>query len=187
MRLYEKITEGIWRFPADSNAYLLKQDIPIVIDTGNRSNRRILEQYMDKICPRESVMAVIFTHLHFDHIGNFDLFPNAKFYASSAEIADYMRDPMGTILKREIVDMFDAKLLPLHDMHGLSVIETPGHTRGSVCLWYEKARVLFSGDTLMIHGYGRTDLPTSAPERMQESIAKLKGISYRHLCTGHEY
>lgn len=38
------------------------------------------------------------------------------------------------------------------------VIATPGHTKGSVCLYNKTAGTLISGDTMFYHGYGRTDL-----------------------------
>jgi len=55
-----------------------------------------------------------------------------------------------------------------------------------VCYLYED--VLFSGDTIFDkeHNYvGRTDLPESNPEAMQESLEKLKKLNYKILCPGH--
>ena len=55
----------------------------------------------------------------------------------------------------------------------LRVLHTPGHTRGSICLYCPEEAVLFSGDTLFAGSIGRTDLPESSPEDMTRSLARL--------------
>jgi len=52
------------------------------------------------------------------------------------------------------------------------VLETPGHTPGSVCFYAEKEGILFSGDTLFFDGVGRTDLPGGSEKKLRESINK---------------
>ncbi len=52
------------------------------------------------------------------------------------------------------------------------VLETPGHTPGSVCFYAEKEGILFSGDTLFFDGVGRTDLPGGSDRKLRESIQK---------------
>ena len=53
----------------------------------------------------------------------------------------------------------------------IRIIESPGHTRGSVCFKYRN--FLFSGDTLFKGTIGRTDLPTSNTLNIQKSIKKI--------------
>lgn len=55
----------------------------------------------------------------------------------------------------------------------LSVLHTPGHTEGSVCLWSADDGQLFSGDTLFAAGWGRTDLDGGSEEQMVESLSRL--------------
>ena len=50
------------------------------------------------------------------------------------------------------------------------VIHTPGHTKGSSCLYCKEENLLFSGDTLFRGAWGRTDLPTSSFESIIKSI-----------------
>ena len=59
-------------------------------------------------------------------------------------------------------DMLIAGSLKLTAMH------TPGHTRDSMCLVMEDR--VFTGDTLLIGGTGRTDLPTGDPHQLHESL-----------------
>jgi hydroxyacylglutathione hydrolase len=54
----------------------------------------------------------------------------------------------------------------------LTVLETPGHTPGSVCFYAEKEGILFSGDTLFFDGVGRSDLPGGSEKKLRESIQK---------------
>ena len=135
------------------------------------------------------IQTVIFTHLHSDHIGNFDLFSNAEFYASAKEIEDFKKDPLNTILDKEAVERFNVELKEIPEMiNGLEVINVPGHTRGSIALWHAVTKTLFSGDTLFHKGiYGRADLPTSDHDSFRESLLKLEKYKFKVLCPGHDY
>lgn len=55
----------------------------------------------------------------------------------------------------------------------LSVLETPGHTPGSICLISQNSSTIFSGDTLFHQGVGRTDLSYSSPTALENSLEKL--------------
>ncbi|MEO7230852.1 MAG: MBL fold metallo-hydrolase, partial [Candidatus Limnocylindrales bacterium] len=61
----------------------------------------------------------------------------------------------------------------------LTVIHTPGHTEGSVCLVAADDGLMFSGDTLFAGGWGRVDLPGASPEQMVESLARLATFETR--------
>ncbi|MBN2567092.1 MBL fold metallo-hydrolase [Candidatus Woesearchaeota archaeon] len=185
-----RVCDRVWKLSVDSNIYFCDFGRKTLIDTGPRAKRGLVQQFLDKVVPFDAVELVLFTHLHYDHIGNFDLFPNAVFAASRTEIENWRKDPLGTVLDEDMAGKFrEARLVPLEEAMGkvpeLEVVPTPGHTTGSVCLWYGKERVLFSGDTLFGSTTGRTDLPTSDPRQMQESMMRLVGYNHRILCPGH--
>ena len=52
-----------------------------------------------------------------------------------------------------------------------TVLHTPGHSPGSVCLWFSRERVVFSGDTLFAGSVGRTDLHRSDYAALMRSLA----------------
>ena len=188
MKPVEKISDNIWKFKTDGNCYFLNFDDKIMIDTGRREHRTILDQFLPKMIRFDEIQKVIFTHLHYDHIGNFDLFKNAEFFASEESISDLKNNGVAAILNEEMAEKFDVELKPVRDMNGLKVIKTPGHTNGAICLWYEKELVLFSGDTMFFNKkLGRTDLPLSDPDKMKETVMKLMDYNFRTLCPGHEY
>ncbi len=189
-----RISDKVWKLALASNLYYINLGKErVLIDTGDRKHRRFVLQFLEKLVDFKSITKIIFTHLHYDHIGNFDLFPNATLYASSEEINCLRKDSVATILAEEIAEKFMKEALQnlrsTDDLHinELQIIHTPGHTKGSICIWFPEEKVLFTGDTIFKNGYGRTDLPTSAPNNLHTSILKLLPFAYKHLCPGHDY
>jgi len=188
-----KITDELYEIRGEASVYVFK-DKKIVIGTGFPFEREEIKKKFQEIMDPEEIKTVVFTHLHMDHCGNFGLFKNARLYASRKEIEDFDKDPLGTVLDKQTAkDLKTVKLFPIEEagedsgLGDFTIIETPGHTRGSISLLY-KNKILFSGDTLFRHGYvGRTDLPTSVPEKLAESVSKLKKLKIEIFCPGHNY
>ena len=111
--MIKEITKDIYKINADSNIYFLDFDEKTLIDVGNRAFREDIEKLLKDIVDLDSIKKVLLTHLHYDHIGNFDLFKNAKFYASKEEIKSLNKNKPDTILNREMQDLFNIKLNPL--------------------------------------------------------------------------
>ena len=61
-------------------------------------------------------------------------------------------------------------------MTNVSILSTPGHTPGSICLYFPEDKVLFSGDTLFKMGYGRTDLPGGNYSQLMNSLDLLLAL-----------
>ena len=60
------------------------------------------------------------------------------------------------------------------DQLALKVLATPGHTQDAMCLLFDDR--IFTGDTLLIGGCGRTDLPGGDAEKQYESLQKLQAL-----------
>lgn len=116
-----------------------------------------------------SLAAVLLTHGHFDHImatGALAEAYGAPVYVGSAD-AEMLNDAgksgyagMMGIPKADwppISAAFYGDALSVAGMD-FTVLSTPGHSRGSVCLYLKDEDVLFSGDTMFRAGYGRLDL-----------------------------
>ncbi len=126
---------------------------------------------------------ILFTHGHFDHIkAYFELkeeYPSVQLAFSKNE-AELISDPEKTLLsifRKSFPEIKADILLSENDEiifgnSSLKVIETPGHTKGSVCFY--TGGILFAGDTLFRLGIGRCDLPTgSLKEEVNSIISKL--------------
>ena len=84
--MMKEIAPKIWKLNVDSNIYFLDFKEKVMIDTGPKAYKAIVEEELSKVVSLDKVDRVVFTHLHYDHTGNFELFPKAKFYASAEEI-----------------------------------------------------------------------------------------------------
>lgn len=68
----------------------------------------------------------------------------------------------------------------------LKVMYTPGHTQDAMCLLFKDR--IFTGDTLLIGGCGRTDLPGGDAERQFDSLSRLRALGDQiRVYPGHDY
>jgi len=184
-----EITPSIFKVTNDSNIYYLKK-LDLIIDAGNNALREQTILEINKICNPKTVKKVIFTHLHYDHIGCFDLFENAKFFSSKKEIESLHKDRIGTILNKKESQRFNIELEDVNNCglpSNFKIIDSPGHTIGGICIYDSKNKILFSGDTLFNNGYGRYDFPNSSKESLFKSLELLKKLDVKILCPGHDY
>ncbi len=135
------------------------------------------------------IKAELLTHAHFDHSGNAKKFQDdgVKIYSSKLEADKLVNgQTMGHRFEcftpdyifngEEELDLFGIKI---------KVLETPGHTDGSVTYLVED--MLFTGDTLFCESIGRTDFATGNFSQIEKSIRRLYNLEgdYKVL-PGHE-
>jgi hydroxyacylglutathione hydrolase len=126
---------------------------------------------------------IVLTHGHMDHIESL----SRLVQLTSATVAIHeldapmLRDPelngaalFGYPYQEVPPDrlLHEGDLISLPDTDiALTVLHTPGHTPGSICL--QSDTVLFSGDTLFAGGIGRMDLPGGSERDMMQSLRRL--------------
>jgi len=166
-----------------TNCYLVfdkKSSKAIIIDPGDDADyiERIIA---DKNC---KPMQIVATHGHFDHIlavtelklaykipfliHQKDEFLVRRMQDSAIHFLGIKVDPPPSIdgfITQKDITVGESKL---------QVIETPGHTPGSICLYSEKDNFLIAGDLIFADGgVGRTDFSYSNHEQLKDSLAKI--------------
>ncbi|MDO4690666.1 MAG: MBL fold metallo-hydrolase [Fusobacterium sp.] len=141
-----------------------------------------------------SLRYIVLTHGHGDHIEGLNLlaqtYPEAKVYIGKEE-KDFLYNS-NLSLSRNIFGndfIFSGNLIEVSegDMVGVfKTIDTPGHTIGSKCFYYEPENILISGDTMFRRSYGRYDLPTGDMNSLFNSLYKLSKLpSETVVYSGH--
>jgi glyoxylase-like metal-dependent hydrolase (beta-lactamase superfamily II) len=65
------------------------------------------------------------------------------------------------------------------------VLLTPGHSPGSICLYWPRHRILVSGDVVFLESVGRTDLPGGHGPTLKTSLERLSRLPVDLLIPGH--
>jgi hydroxyacylglutathione hydrolase len=148
----------------------------VVIDPGDEIGR--ITAILGKHHLR--VKAIIVTHAHIDHIGGaqkLKALTGAPVYMNfnDQELYDHIDQQaqwlgVSTPEKTTIdVNAREGESIQLGAAE-FQVLETPGHTQGSVSIWIPAENKLVAGDTLFMDSIGRTDLPGGNSRQILRSI-----------------
>lgn len=135
----------------ETNCYLLISENELgIIDPGGDAEKILEEIRNIKAKPKY----IINTHSHFDHTS-----ANNKIKKETkVEILTNLKEGDEIKIGESV----------------LKVISTPGHIKDSICLLGKD--FIFTGDTLLKNGHGRTDLPGGSQKEMEESLEKLSKL-----------
>jgi hydroxyacylglutathione hydrolase len=156
--------------PIRTNCYIVEDERTkkaLVIDAGGEP-----EQILDLLKKNGlRLELIIATHGHWDHLEGVRLLKEK----SGARFLMHQADLFG--LKTTNTPQPDGFLNDQAKVEcgtlNFAVIHTPGHSPGGICLYNEKEKALFSGDTLFQSTYGRVDLPYSDEAAMVDSLKRL--------------
>lgn len=148
----------------------------LIIDPADEASF-ILEELIRR---KLELVGLLATHGHFDHImaaGEIQLSFDSPFFIDKkdqflidriGETAEYFLGYKPAIIKpKKIVYSTKGKF---------KIIKTPGHTPGSVCYYFEKEKIIFTGDTIFADSIGRFDFSYSNKKDLAHSLIVLSKL-----------
>jgi glyoxylase-like metal-dependent hydrolase (beta-lactamase superfamily II) len=167
-----------WRVPPyDNGSYIVVDD---------RRDARLIDPAMGERVVIDAVkeqglhlVEILNTHGHPDHIyGNAAVKEATKARLAIHRLDAYRLGPTRPATNLPIPpcdadDLFDEGALRYVADLNVTALHTPGHTEGSTCFYFERERVLFSGDVLFQGSTGRWDLPGGDREQMERSLERV--------------
>ena len=165
--------------PLQCNCSILGDEVSreaIVVDPGDDISRIVstLEQH------RLTVKQIIVTHAHIDHIAGaqrLKKLTGAPILYNQSDLplvklmdiqAGWLGIPTPEVAPPD-ANLEDGQIVSIAGLTG-SILHTPGHTEGSVCLYLPDQTLLLAGDTLFSGSIGRTDLPGGNSGKLLQSI-----------------
>ncbi|HEV7913735.1 MAG TPA: MBL fold metallo-hydrolase [Albitalea sp.] len=215
------IDTGFHRPRFDASYLVVEHGRAAFVDTGtNHALPRLLAALAAAGLQPEQVDWVIATHVHLDHAGGAGLLmqqlPNARLVVhprGERHLVDPTRLMAGAravygdeeVARSygEVVGIAPQRVMTTHDGMTLALagrpllfIDTPGHARHHHCIWDERSRSLFTGDTFGL-SYREFDsprgpwvLPTTTPVQfdpaaLRASVRRLLAFEPRWMCLTH--
>lgn len=195
-----KLEADLYAYPWKSmqenncNSYVLGGDFPVVIDPGHQHLVKNFLKQMEKDGPsQENVRLVIATHVHPDHFEGVQTFSKlGALITLHPEEEKFMQDvgsqfygAMGMEMPKIKIDFYLQEGELKLGSKTLQVIHTPGHSPGSISLYWPEKKALFTGDVIFAMGVGRTDFPGGDGSLLRQSIERLAQVDAEWLLSGH--
>ncbi len=187
-----KIADGLYGFLWQSatenncNSFFVDGTKKILIDPGHRHLFQHVRRGLAQIgITPEQIDAVLVTHGHPDHLETVGSFGPSTRWAMSRIDYEFVMKYLGSRTDFPLPAFFLQEGELVIGDTAFQVFLTPGHSPGSVCLFWPEKKALFTGDVVFSQSIGRTDLPGGSGRQLKESITRLAELDAEVLCPGH--
>jgi hydroxyacylglutathione hydrolase len=194
VKVSEELHAFVWQDPTtnNSNTYLINGSKKILIDPGHFHLFGNVKDHLSKLSINlQDIDLIILTHGHPDHVEAVRAFSNFHALVALHEteldfiktLAPHYGAAMGITSFEPTIFLREGDLL-VDDLI-FQVLHAPGHSPGSICLYWPQEKALFTGDVIFYQGIGRTDLPGGSGQSLKQSIKNLSRLEVEHLLPGH--
>ncbi|MFP4477213.1 MAG: MBL fold metallo-hydrolase [Desulfatibacillaceae bacterium] len=192
----ENLSMFIWRDTRTNNCntYLIDGPAPVLIDPGHtRFFQGVCRELVEAGFDPQRLALALNTHGHPDHVEGSEVFTELNAYVAIHEKEYEFIEPLfrtfyqsqGIAPPDIVFDLFLREGEITSGDHTFEILHTPGHSPGSVCVYWPAKRALFSGDVIFKQGVGRTDLPGGSVRDLAMSIQRLRELDVELLLPGH--
>ena len=196
MKIFEKLHGFIWESMTENNCntFYIEGDTPILIDPGHLKLFSNVEKGLAELnMSIDSIGLVLCTHEHPDHFESLSLFKGNSIKTGLSRMGwdalknmdKFLQSTLGIDVASIEPDLFlkEGELM-VGDI-SLRLFHTPGHSDGSICIYWPAYKALFTGDVIFKDGVGRTDFPGGNGNALKQSILKMKELDVELLLPGH--
>jgi glyoxylase-like metal-dependent hydrolase (beta-lactamase superfamily II) len=193
MRIRQRLHAFLWNdvFYNNCNTYFIDASTRVLIDPGHVDHFDHVKEGLDDLgVSLDDIDLVIATHAHPDHIEAVRLFADRPARIAMHPMAWQIVESFGPMIDPGMnIDLLRPDMFLEEGGGGgfdeLLVLHAPGHSPGSIVLFWEKEKALFSGDLVFRDGVGRTDIPGGDTVRLKQSILRAARLDVTCLLPGH--
>jgi glyoxylase-like metal-dependent hydrolase (beta-lactamase superfamily II) len=196
MQITDNLHAFLWNSSTSNNCntYLIDGPSRMLIDPGHLNCFAYVQKGLKSLGMEiPDIGLVITTHAHPDHIEAVQLFNKTGALTAISEeewkFVKEMRDVSDSVFGINIDAIAPKFFLQEGDfmVNGLElkVFHTPGHSPGSLSVYWPKQKILFTGDLIFKNGIGRTDFPGGNSTLLKKSVERLRELEIEILLPGH--